>query len=130
VEIANWAGIVSVTELDTEASAIEVAVTFTVCAALVAAGAVYVAALVVAPESTPPPLTFQVTPALLMSFVTVALSLTASVASTELAEAVTETLGIVVTVDEPPPQPERRIAAEMKTPWMKELLENMDTPQN
>jgi hypothetical protein len=65
-----------------------------------------------------------------MSFVTVALSLTASVASTELAEALTETLGFVATVDEPPPQPERRIAAEMKTPGMKEILENMDTPQN
>jgi hypothetical protein len=66
-----------------------------------------------------------------VSFATVALSFTASVASTVVAEAVTETLGVVVVVDEePPPQPERKIAVAVKIPRKKETLESMDTPQD
>jgi hypothetical protein len=49
----------------------------------------------------PPPLTVQFTPALFLSFVIAAVSVTESVASTVVAEAVTDTLmGF-----EPPPQP-------------------------
>ena len=82
-------------------------------------------------ESTPPPLTFHVTPAWLVSFVTVAFNVTASVPSTEVAEAVTETLGVMVVVDEePPPQPERKIATAMKPLGINELLEIMVTPQD
>jgi len=84
-------------------SATDVAVTVTVRAELEAAGAVYVAPVVVWFDSAPPPLTLHVTPALFLSFVTTAVSVTASVASTVAAEAVTATLGGV----ELPPQPER-----------------------
>jgi hypothetical protein len=82
-------------------------------------------------ERLPAPLTVQVTPALLVSFVTIALSFTASVPSTEVAGAVTETLGVVIFVDEePPPQPERKIAAARKMLGMKEIFEIMVTPKD
>jgi hypothetical protein len=84
-------------------SATEVAVTVTVSAELEAAGAVYVAPVVVSFDSAPPPLTLHVTPPGVPSFVTVAVVVTASVASTVVAEAVTATL----TEPELPPQPER-----------------------
>ncbi len=67
------------------------AVTVTVKAELEAAGAVYVALLVV-PEIVPPPLTDQLTPALFLSFVSTAESVTVFVASTVVDEALTETL--------------------------------------
>jgi hypothetical protein len=60
-----------------------------------------VALLVVVPESVPPPLTVQVTPALFWSLLTVALSVVVSPPSTVLAAAVTET----PTAGEPPPHP-------------------------
>jgi hypothetical protein len=48
-----------------------------------------------------------------------------------VAEAVTETLGVMVVVDEePPPQPERKIATAMKPLGINELLEIMVTPQD
>ena len=56
--------------------------------------------MVVIPESAPPPETVQVTPALFWSLVTVAVSVTVSVASTMMALAVMATLGV-----ELPPHP-------------------------
>jgi hypothetical protein len=97
------AGTVIVTAPDLEVSATEVAVTVTVSAELEAAGAVYVAPVVVSFDSAPPPLTLHVTPPGVLSFVTVAVIVTASVASTVVAEAATATL----TGAELPPQPER-----------------------
>jgi hypothetical protein len=84
-------------------SATEVAVTVTVSAELEAAGAVYVTPVVDWFDSVPPPLTVHVTPPGDLSFETVAVSVTASVASTVAAEAVTATL----TGWELPPHPER-----------------------
>jgi len=60
-----------------------------------------VAPVVVWLDNVPPPLTVQVTPALFLSFVTAAVSVTESVASTVVADAVTATLAGC----EPPPQP-------------------------
>lgn len=87
-------------------SAIDVAVTLTVKAELEAAGAVYVALLVV-PEMVPPPLTDQLTPALFLSFVTTADSVIEFVASTVVDGALTETLTGLDTLEEweLPPQP-------------------------
>jgi hypothetical protein len=62
-----------------------------------------VAEVVVVFDSVPPPLTLHVTPPGVLSFVTVAVRVTASVASTVAADAVTATL----TGLELPPQPER-----------------------
>jgi len=89
-------------------SAIEVAVTVTVNAELEAGGAMYVAELLVDPDRAPPPLTVQVTPALFLSFATVAVRLTELVASTVLVAGLTVTLGLALE----PPQPDmERIAA-------------------
>jgi hypothetical protein len=84
------------------------------------------------PESVPPPLTVQLTPAFLLSLATVALSFTASVGSTDAADAVTVTLGVVMVVvdEEPPPQPERKAVAAMNPPTIRIDFENMLTPQN
>jgi hypothetical protein len=87
-------------------SATEVAVTVTVCADAVAAGAVYVAEVVVVFDRVPPPLTLHDTPSgvplVLLSLLTVAVSVTVSVPSTVVTEAVTATEGDF----ELPPQPE------------------------
>jgi hypothetical protein len=104
---AGAAGTAIVTVPVLVVSATEVAVTVTVSAELEAAGAVYVAALAVWFDSVPPPLTLHVTPPGVLSFVTVADSVTASVASTVAADAVTATL----TGLELPPQPEMLKAA-------------------
>jgi hypothetical protein len=101
--IAGAAGTVIVAVPDLLVSATEVAVTVTVSAELEAAGAVKVAPVVDWFDSVPPPLTAQVTPPGDLSFATVAVSVTASVASTVVDEAVTATL----TGLELPPQPER-----------------------
>jgi hypothetical protein len=92
-----------------------------------------VAVLKVVLERLPPPLTVHFMPALLTSLVTVAVRVTASVASTVDADAVTLTLGVGgggVDDEEPPPQPERRIAVAIKTQGMTEIFENMITPQD
>jgi hypothetical protein len=70
------------------------------CGELVAAGAVKVADVVVVFDRVPA-LALQVTPAALRSLVTVAVSVTVSVPSTVVADAVTATLG----EGELPPQP-------------------------
>jgi len=62
-----------------------------------------VAALVVWPDRVPPPDTVHETPAAFLSFVTVAVKFTVSVASTVVAVALIDTLGGV----ELPPQPAR-----------------------
>jgi hypothetical protein len=62
-----------------------------------------VAALVVWPDRVPPPVIVHETPAAFLSFVTEAVKLTVSVASTVVADALTDTLGGV----ELPPQPAR-----------------------
>jgi hypothetical protein len=80
-----------------------VAVTVTVCAVLVAAGAVYVAEVVVVFDRAPPPLTLHDTPSVPLSLATVADSVTVSVPSTVVTEAVTATVGAF----ELPPQPDR-----------------------
>jgi hypothetical protein len=63
-------------------------------------------------DSVPPPLTLQETPAAFLSFKTVAANVTESVASTVLADAVTETLtGVELPLPPPPPpQPDRHNA--------------------
>jgi hypothetical protein len=81
------AGTVMVTVAVLEVSDTEVAVTVTVCADEVAAGAVKVAAVVEVFDRVPPPLTLHVTPALFESLVTVADSVIASVPSTVAADA-------------------------------------------
>jgi hypothetical protein len=63
--------------------------------------------LVVELDRVPPPLTLQVTPALFLSLLTVAVNVTESLPSTDVAAALTET----PTGLEPPPQPERLRAA-------------------
>ena len=100
VVIAGAAGIVTVTELDWVLSATEVAVRVTVCAEAVAAGAVNVGAEAVKLESEPSEGAVQVTPALLLSLATVAVTVTASFPSTVVAGALTETLifGLMVSV--------------------------------
>jgi len=102
VVIAGAAGMVSVTELDWVLSATEVAVRVTVCAEAVAAGAVNVGAEAVKLESEPIVGAVQVTPALLLSLATVAVSSSASFPSTIVAGALTETLilGLIVSVTE------------------------------
>jgi hypothetical protein len=107
VVTAGAAGTVMVAVAVFVMSATEVAVTVTVSAVLEAAGAVYVAALVVEPDRAPPPLTFQLTPALFLSCATVAERLTVFVASTVLVEGDTVTLGLALE----PPQPDKRILA-------------------
>jgi hypothetical protein len=88
-------------------SAIDVAVTVTVTAELEALGAVYLAAVVVVLESVPPPLTVQLTPALFLSFATVAVKFAVSVASTVVGVAETLTEGFALL----PPQPIREKSA-------------------
>lgn len=73
-----------------------------VWAALVAAGAVYVAALVVWPDNVPAPLIVHFTPAEFLSLATVAVSVAESVPSTAVADAVT----VTATGAELPPQPD------------------------
>src|ERR1039458_7451253 len=92
VVIAGAAGIVSVTVLDLVLSATEVAVRVTDCAEAVATGAVNVGAETVKLESEPSEGAVQVTPALLLSLATVAVTETVSFPSTVVTGAVTETL--------------------------------------
>jgi hypothetical protein len=107
--IEGAAGTVSVVVPVLVVSPFEVAVTVIVFAELEAAGAVKVAEVVVSLESVPA-LTLQVTPALFLSLVTVAVSVVVSVPSTVDTEAFTETTG-----EELPPHPERSDAtAKMK----------------
>jgi hypothetical protein len=105
--IAGSAATVSVTLPVFVVSATEVAVTVTVCAEAVAAGAVYVAEVFVVFDRVPPPLTLHETPSgvplVLLSLLTVAVSVTVSVPSTVVTEAVTATEGDF----ELPPQPEK-----------------------
>ncbi len=109
VVIEGAAGTVSAADLLFVLSVLDVAVTVTESAALVAAGAVYVAALVVVLLSVPPPLTLHVTPAALTSFCTLAESETESVPSTVVTGALIDTLTgcccVVVLLE--PPQLER-----------------------
>jgi hypothetical protein len=103
--------------------ATEVAVIVIVCGALVAAGAVYVAEVVVVFDNVPPPLvTAQVTPALFWSLVTVPVRVTLSAPSTVEDEAV-----IAMLMDlELPPQPEKHTAAHAASASTTILL-NTDT---
>jgi hypothetical protein len=109
-----------------------VAVTVTVNAELEAAGAVYVADVDVWPDSVPPPLTLHVTPSPFLSFVTIAVSVTLSVASTIVAEAVTATLGELEPpppcelAPPPPPQPDRQRAATIVRPGRTSFFQNID----
>jgi hypothetical protein len=103
--IAGAAGIVIVKAADLVVSATEVAVTVIVCAELVATGAVKVAPVAVWCDNVPP-LTLHVTPSLFVSFVTVAVRVSVSAASTVVADAVTETVAAAL-----PPQPEMLKAA-------------------
>ena len=93
VVIAGAAGIVSVTEPDWVLSATEVAVRVTCCAEAVAAGAVYVGVKEVRLESVPIVGAVQVTPALLLSLATDAVTVTASFPSIDVDTTETETLG-------------------------------------
>jgi hypothetical protein len=104
VVIEGAGGTVNVTVAVSEVLATEVAVTVTVVAELAAAGAVYVAEVVVVFERVPPPLTDHVTPAAFLSFVTVAVNVAVSVGSTVEAEDVTATL----TGFELPPHPAKK----------------------
>jgi hypothetical protein len=127
VVTVSLAGTVSVMVPFLEVSATEVAVTVTVCGELVAAGAVKVAEVVVVLERAPPPLTVHVTPSgvlpVFLSLVTVAVSVTVSVASTVVAEATTATLGGL----ELPPHPNRLKAATIATPERTSLFKNIET---
>lgn len=98
--ILGAAGIVNVRVADLLVSATDVAVTVTVCAELVAEGAVKVAPVALWFDSVPP-VTLQVTPSLFLSFVTEAVMVSVSAASTVVADAVIETLTAAL-----PPQPE------------------------
>jgi hypothetical protein len=118
VVTASVAGTVIVAVPFLVVSVTEVAVTVAVSVVLEAAGGVYVAEVVVWPDSAPPPLTFHVTPAAFLSLVTVAVSVTvfAPTPSTLVADAVTVTLTEPEPAPEPPPlepppQPDRLKAA-------------------
>jgi hypothetical protein len=103
--MAGAAGTVIVALPDFWLFAIDVAVTVTVIAELVAAGAVKVAEVFVSLDSAPPPLTAHVTPSLFLSFCKVAVKVVLSFPSSLEAAAVTVTLiGF-----ELPPQPERPV---------------------
>jgi hypothetical protein len=115
---AGAAGTVIVTVPVFVASATEVAVTVIDCAELVAAGAVYVAELVVSLDSDPPPLTLQVTPALFLSLAIVAVSVVVSVPSTVVAAAVTVTLRGF----EYPPQPVSAALTSMANVTTEEMI--------
>src|SRR5450631_1292905 len=123
VVTAGFAGTVIVAVPVLVASDTEVAVTVTVTAVLEAAGAVKVAPLVVVFERVPPPLTLHETPAAFLSFVTVALSVIAFVASTVVADAVTATLTVAGALV--PPQPDRRKAAINEKQTRIELFRNI-----
>jgi hypothetical protein len=97
-------GTVMVTDAVLVLSATEVAVTVTLSEDAEAAGAVNVAPVVVVFDRAPPPLMVHVTPSLPLSFVTVAVRVAVSVASTVDADDVTATL----TGLELPPQPARK----------------------
>jgi len=92
VVTAGAAAMVIVAVPDFDVLATDVAVIVTDCDEPVAAGAVYVAELVVALDSVPGPLIVQVTPLEPWSLVTVAVSVVVSLPSTELAATVTLTL--------------------------------------
>jgi len=102
-------------------------VTVTVCAALEAAGAVKVADVVVVFDKAPPPETLHETPALFLSLVTVAVSVTVSVPSTVAAEEVTATL---MGLEELPPQPviqidtlaERQTKSETRASFFRDIV--------
>lgn len=97
---AGAAGTVITAVPDFVVSAIEVAVTVTVCEELVAAGSVIVAAVVEVPDRVPA-LVLQLTPAEFRSSATVAVKVVASVPSTVVAAAVT----VTEPTDGEPPQP-------------------------
>ena len=101
--IAGLAGIVSVKLPVLVLSATEVAEMITVCADVVAAGAIKVTEVVVIFDRVPPPLTLHVTPLVPLSLVTVAVSVIAFAPSTEVTEALTETTAEGL----PPPHPRR-----------------------
>jgi hypothetical protein len=113
-----------VTVPDSEVFATEVAVTVTVCAALVAAGVVKVAEVVVVFERVPPPLTVQVTPSELLSLVTTAVSVTVSAPSTVVTDAVTATLGVAW-----PPQPDTPRATTQEIPMRTRDFRNIEHPR-
>jgi hypothetical protein len=85
-----------------------------------------VAEVVVVPDSFPPPLTLHVTPSLFLSLVTVAVSVTVSVASTVDAEAVTATLGGL----ELPPQPDKQRTAIIATQERTDLFQDINTSRH
>jgi len=130
--IAGAAGTVIVAVPFTAVSAFEVAVTVIVCAEEVAVGAVKVAeVLVVAVRSLlllPPPLTVHVTPSsvplVVLSWVTVAVRVTASPPSTVDDEAVTATLGL-----ELPPQADSHTATDRTTQKRLNLFPNINSLQ-
>ena len=101
VVILGWAGIVSVTVAVLVESATDVAVIVTVCAELVAAGAVKVAPVAVSFDSFPL-VVVQVTPSPFESFVTEAVIVSVSPASTVVNDAVMVTPTVAL-----PPQPEK-----------------------
>lgn len=92
VVTAGAAGMVMVAVPDLLESATEVAVMVADCEELVAAGAVYVAELVVVFDKVPSPLKVHLTPPEFLSWVTAAVSVVVSLPSTVLAAAVTATL--------------------------------------
>jgi hypothetical protein len=94
----------------------------TVCAVLVAAGAVYVAEVVVVAR-VPPPLRVQVTPALFLSLVTVAVSVTVFAGSTVVAADDTATLTGWELL---PPHPDRYTAKKTTTQDSTSLFMNID----
>jgi hypothetical protein len=99
--MATIAGMVIVVVALLVASVTEVAVIVAVCAELVAAGAVKVAALEVWLDNAPAPLNDHFTPALFLSWATVAVKLTESLPSTVVDVAVM----VTPSGAELPPQP-------------------------
>jgi len=100
VVILGAAGIVNVKVAVLVVSATDVAVMVTVCDELVAAGAVKVTPVALWLESVPP-VVLQLTPSLFLSFVTEAVMVSVSAASTVVTDAVMETPTVGL-----PPQPE------------------------
>lgn len=119
----------------------ETAVIIADCEKFVPAGAVYITDVVVWFERDPTPFRLQVTPFALLSFATVAVRVIESVASTDVAGTLIETLVGPELPDppeppelpeptEPPPQPDRQVMATRGIPTNSSTFRNKGSPQD